>query len=183
MGACCSTPVADATTTHSSKVAPKTENSTNAATHKSKDVSVNGAAQSAPSKPDANQAQAQAQAQAKAVRQRQMQKRIAVAAEAITSASDVDVPNVPKTDASRQLIDEAMAGNLLFQGLSLGARQAIASSMTSLTVTKGEAVIQQGDADANKYYVVDRGTFEVFIRDEKEEDGQEKMVKTCQPGR
>ena len=110
----------------------------------------------------------------KAVRQRQMQKRIAVAAEAITSSSYITIPNITKTRAAIQLIQRAMAGNLLFQGLSLGARQAIINSMSSQTVSADEIIIEQGNTEATRYYVVDRGSFEVLI--------DEKPVHTCTPG-
>jgi hypothetical protein len=132
--------------------------------------------------PVAAPAAAQAPSQTQAVRQRQMQKRIAVAAEALTSASDVAVPSVPKTEAARQLIGAAIAGNLLFQGLSLAARQAIVSSMAPQAVAAGEVVIAQGDTDASKYYVVDRGAFEVLLRKD-EWGGEERKVHTCGPGR
>lgn len=124
----------------------------------------------------------QAQAQAQVVRQHQMQKRIAVAAQALTNASDVAIPSVPKTAVSRQLIESAIADNLLFQGLSLGARQAIVSSMAPQVVSPGEEIIKQGDPDATTYYVVERGEFDVLLSKE-EWGGEERKVHTCGSGR
>lgn len=73
-----------------------------------------------------------------------------------------------------------MQGTLLFESLSLAARQAIIGSMSPLTVSSGETVIQQGDTDATKYYVVERGSFDVYVH--KEEWGEERKVRTCGPG-
>lgn len=173
MGACCSTPVADASSadvnsgkSHVVPAAGTPQGSTAAAPGQA------GPSSAVPAqKPEVS----------KAVRQRQMQKRIAVAAEAITTASEVDIPNFPKTEAARQLIERAMAGNLLFQGLSMGARQAIINSMSAQMVNLGDVIIQQGDTDASKYYVVDRGVFEVWATKE-EWQGEERLVHTCTPG-
>ncbi|KAG7671492.1 hypothetical protein Ndes2526B_g09344 [Nannochloris sp. 'desiccata'] len=116
----------------------------------------------------------------KAVKQRQMRKRIAVAAETITFASDVEVLNITKTEAAHQLISKAMIDNVLFQDLSLAARQAIINSMTAQVAKPGDVIITQGEADASKYYVVDRGAFEVYTKDDV--SGEDKMVHTCMPG-
>jgi len=116
----------------------------------------------------------------KAVKQRHMRKRIAVAAEAIKSASDVEIPNITKTEAAHQLISKAMIDNVLFQDLSLAARQAIINSMTAQAVKPEDVIITQGEADASKYYVVDRGAFEVYTKDDV--SGEDKLVHTCMPG-
>ena len=177
MGACCSTPVADASP-HNAHPSGK-----NHVVPAAGGAHGPGAA-SAPGQAGPSGASAPVEKKpevSKAVRQRQMQKRIAVAAEAITSASDVDIPNYPKTEAARQLIERAMAGNLLFQGLSLGARQAIINSMSAKVVQPGDVIITQGDTDASKYYIVDRGSFEVWTTKE-EWQGEERIVHTCTPG-
>jgi hypothetical protein len=57
----------------------------------------------APNLPKSDPEPAEAE-QENAIRQRQMHKRIAVAAQAITSASDVAIPNIPKTESARLLI-------------------------------------------------------------------------------
>lgn len=59
-----------------------------------------------------------------------------------------------------------MAGNLLFDMLSLPARQAIISSMTPLTVKAGTDIIKQGDTNATKFYVLERGACDVFVESE-----------------
>lgn len=169
MGNFCSTLVADAPEKHSGN---------NSAHHA---ITANAATGQHNQQPPLS-APTQQQDVNKAVRQRQMQKRIAIAAEAITSASDVIIPTITKTDAARQLIIKAMEGNLLFKGLSLAAREAIISSMSPMTFRKGDIVIRQGDAEeTNKYYVVDRGACEVLVQ--RNDDTEETVVHVCQPGR
>lgn len=105
-----------------------------------------------------------------------MQKRIAIAAEAIASASEISIPNIPKTQAARHLIEKAISptSNELFRGMSFAARQAIINSMKPMMVQKGDVIIRQGDNDARTYYVVDRGAFEVRVDD--------RVVHTSSPG-
>ena len=110
-----------------------------------------------------------------------MHKRIAVAAEAISNAADIAIPDVPKTEYACRLIEQATEGNLLFESLSLPAKQAIVRSMKAETYREGQVIIQQGDTVANKFYVVERGTAGVFIQ--KEEWGEERKVAAYQPGR
>ena len=191
MGACCSTPVADAppppppppSHAHTSKT-----HSNDHHHHQSPGASTpaSSAAVTATPKPAAAATAAPPPVQAKpdntkAVRNRQMQKRIAVAAEAISNASDVVIPTIIKTAAARQLIQRAVADNLLFQGLSMAAREAIINSMRAQSVQPGEIIIQQGDTEAMMYYVVDRGSFEVWMSKD-EWGGEERLVHTCTPG-
>jgi CRP-like cAMP-binding protein len=74
-----------------------------------------------------------------------------------------------------------MKGNLLFDGLSLAARQAIVGSMSALSLPAGDTLISQGDTDATKYYVVERGALDVYVH--KEEWGEERKVFTCTAGK
>ncbi|KAI7838861.1 hypothetical protein COHA_007362 [Chlorella ohadii] len=122
-----------------------------------------------------------------------MRKRIAVAAEAISSAADIEIPVIPKTDYAERLIAKAIEGCLLFEQLSLPAKQAsgrppaaavlaaraIIRSMKPKMVKAGEVVIKQGDTDASTFYVLERGSADVRIH--KEEWGEECKVHTYQP--
>ncbi|GAB4820005.1 hypothetical protein N2152v2_007051 [Parachlorella kessleri] len=111
---------------------------------------------------------------------RAMHKRIAVAAEAITNAADIPIPHVPKSEGTQRLIEQAIKGNLLFEMLSLPAKQAIISSMTAVSYTAGEEIIHQGDTEASKFYVLERGTCDAYLY--RESWGQERQVHTYQPG-
>lgn len=61
-----------------------------------------------------------------AVKMHQMKKRIAVAAEAISSAADIEIPVVPKTEYAERLIGECgsggwwVVGGLLWAGRTVG---------------------------------------------------------------
>jgi CRP-like cAMP-binding protein len=65
-----------------------------------------------------------------------------------------------------------MADGILFQGLSLSAKQAIVESMSPQYVEAGSDVIRQGELDGQELYIVENGTFSVtkrFEREDKEE--------------
>ena len=59
--------------------------------------------------------------------------------------------------------ERAVEGNLLFDMLSLPARQAIFRSMALQMVSAGTTIISQGDTDATKFYVLEKGTCDVLI--------------------
>jgi hypothetical protein len=115
-----------------------------------------------------------------AAKMHQMRKRIAVAAEAISSAADIEIPVIPKTDYAERIIAKAIEGCLLFEQLSLPAKQAIIRSMKPKIVKAGEVIIKQGDTEASTFYVLERGSADVRIH--KEEWGEERKVHTYQPG-
>ena len=62
--------------------------------------------------------------------------------------------------------ERAVEGNLLFDMLSLPARQAIFRSMALQMVSGGTTIISQGDTDATKFYVLEKGTCDVLISSE-----------------
>ncbi len=64
------------------------------------------------------------------------------------------------------LAERAVEGNLLFDMLSLPARQAIFRSMSLHMVSAGTTIINQGDTDATKFYVLEKGTCDVLINNE-----------------
>eukprot|EP00890_Picochlorum_soloecismus_P002174 jgi/Picsp_1/2958/NSC_01182-R1_cgmp-dependent protein kinase len=107
-----------------------------------------------------------------AARSHQARKRLAVAAQAIQAESSITIPVHTKTSVSLGAIFQAMDGNLLFSGLTWASKHAIANSMEPMNVEEGDVVIRQGDADASKYFVVDRGCFEVT----KDTEGNEEQV-------
>ncbi len=59
-----------------------------------------------------------------------------------------------------------MEGNLLFDMLSLPARQAIFRSMSLHMVGAGTTIISQGDTNATKFYVLEKGTCDVLVTNE-----------------
>lgn len=96
-------------------------------------------------------------------------RRVAVAAQGIHSLADEAIAKYPKTTKVFQMLLGVMDDNLLFQGLSLSAKKAIVESMSPQCVESGCDVIRQGDVDGQEFYVVERGTFCVTKRVEREE--------------
>ena len=56
-----------------------------------------------------------------------------------------------------------MEGNLLFNMLSTPARRAIFLSMSLQMVSGGTTIITQGDMDATRFYVLEKGTCDVLV--------------------
>jgi hypothetical protein len=69
-------------------------------------------------------------------------------------------------DSHDACAERAVEGNLLFDMLSLPARQAIFRSMSLHMVSAGTKIISQGDTDATKFYVLEKGTCDVFVTNE-----------------
>lgn len=92
-------------------------------------------------------------------------KRLAVAAEAL--AEGTQIAKVEKSPAQFQLIAKAVSGNPLFTSLQNEARTVIIMSMFPQEVGPGREIIQQGDAEAETFYVLESGSADVFINGEK----------------
>jgi CRP-like cAMP-binding protein len=114
-------------------------------------------------------------------RSHQARKRLAVAAQAIHAESSVTIPVHTKTSVSLGAIFQAMDGNLLFSGLTWASKHAIANSMEPMNVEEGDVIIRQGDEDASKYFVVDRGSVEVTKETTEGEEAQ--ILGICNKGR
>lgn len=59
--------------------------------------------------------------------------------------------------------ERAVEGNLLFDMLSSPARRAIFLSMSLQMVSAGTTIITQGDMDATRFYVLEKGTCDVLV--------------------
>ncbi|POW05851.1 hypothetical protein PSTT_09423 [Puccinia striiformis] len=70
---------------------------------------------------------------------------------------------VPKTHNQRQRIENSIKDNLLFRYLDQEQHDDVVNAMEELTVTQGTEVIVQG-AVGDFFYVVEEGTFDVYIR-------------------
>lgn len=88
------------------------------------------------------------------------------------SAESLD-PNAPsshlpktvihKTPSQRQRIEGSISNNLLFRNLDEDQHKDVLNAMKEVTVQKGTEVIVQG-AVGDFFYVVEEGTFEVWVR-------------------
>lgn len=88
-----------------------------------------------------------------------------------------DLPK--KTDEQYKAISTAVRANFLFAHLTPDKRQLLFDLMTERKVKKGDVLINEGE-DGDYFYVVDNGTFEVYIRAPEETSGLGKLVHTYQ---
>ena len=66
------------------------------------------------------------------------------------------IPSYPKSEASIQFIDNALADNFIFASLSTKERRLLIDAMVEETVPAGSYIIQQGEV-GDFFYVVDEG--------------------------
>ncbi|XP_038560999.1 cAMP-dependent protein kinase type II-beta regulatory subunit [Micropterus salmoides] len=77
----------------------------------------------------------------------------------------------PKTDEQRQRLQEACRGILLFKNLDPEEMSQVLDAMFEKFCTEGEHIIDQDD-DGDNFYVIESGTFNIFVKGE----GTEKLV-------
>ena len=73
------------------------------------------------------------------------------------------------------------AGNLLFDKLSADTRKAVFDSMLPLEVLAHTTIIQQGDTDASKFYILESGYCSVLVK--KPGETEAKQVHQYKSGR
>ncbi|XP_011876087.1 PREDICTED: cAMP-dependent protein kinase type II regulatory subunit isoform X2 [Vollenhovia emeryi] len=70
----------------------------------------------------------------------------------------------PKSDEQRQRLSESVKNILLFRALDEEQMADVLDAMFEKTVQPGEFIIRQGD-DGDNFYVIERGKFEVYVKD------------------
>jgi cAMP-dependent protein kinase regulator len=106
-------------------------------------------------------------------------RRDGVSSESIDPKAEVDlskIPRVPKDAAAEARIRACVAKSLLFGGLDARTLGAVVGSMVEVKVSKGDAIIRQGD-DGDDYYIVERGAFDCFVQKKKALLGKERGAK------
>ncbi|XP_007541889.1 cAMP-dependent protein kinase type II-beta regulatory subunit [Poecilia formosa] len=102
-------------------------------------------------------------------------RRASVCAEAFNPDEDEEdkEPRVthPKTDEQRQRLQEACRDILLFKNLDPEQISQVLDAMFEKFCTEGEHIIDQDD-DGDNFYVIESGTFNIFVKIE----GAEKLV-------
>ncbi|KAI9597900.1 cyclic nucleotide-binding-like protein [Syncephalis fuscata] len=96
-------------------------------------------------------------------------RRGSVSAESLSMTDkDDDGPTIviPKSDEARHRIMTAIGSNLLFRNLEVEQRRPVVDAMFEKKVSVGEVVIKQGE-EGDNFYVVDSGTFDIFVNDNK----------------
>ena len=101
-------------------------------------------------------------------------KRVAVAANALARGADVRVQAYPKAEPVMALLAAAVARSLLFAPLSSPERATLLHSMTPVTCAAGAVVLRQGDAAADKFYVLEKGAAVATVATTVKGGGEEK---------
>jgi cAMP-dependent protein kinase regulator len=81
---------------------------------------------------------------------------------ASSGAAPFKVTTVKKDDESRERIENAVAGNILFSHLDDTDRDTLVDAMAPKTFAPGSTIIQQGD-DGDFFYIVDSGDCDVYV--------------------
>jgi cAMP-dependent protein kinase regulator len=91
------------------------------------------------------------------------------------ASDDDDDPRVvhPKTDEQRDRLSNVISKMLIFSSLDIEQTQQVLDAMFERIVEPGEHVIDEGD-DGDNFYVIERGTFDIFINDPVTKDPQHK---------
>ena len=106
-------------------------------------------------------------------------KRVAIAAQNIATEASIEINTVEKSVTVLKTIYKAIENNLLFD-LHDEARAALIASMTPLPeVDKDTIIINQGDKEANAFYVLEEGTCDAYVEDDA---GKSILVKSYGPG-
>ena len=101
-----------------------------------------------------------------------------------TAASAPEAPVVPvasKSAASTAAIVGALRMHFLFAGLGAREMTALIAAMVRVEVLPGEVVIAQGEA-GDRFYVVERGAFDVFVQAEAKDAKDAKGTKRDRGG-
>jgi len=70
-----------------------------------------------------------------------------------------------KTKEEIKFIDDCCQTQMLFTGLGEDQRRAIINQMYRIDVPKGTKIIKQGDTNATDFYVIQEGSFDIFVDD------------------
>lgn len=121
-------------------------------------------------------------------------RRTSVSAESLDPSAHSALPKtvIPKTPSQRARIEASIANNLLFRNLDEDQHNDVLNAMKEVTVQAGTEVIVQG-AVGDFFYVVEEGSFEVWVRGPPTHEytgpgqsithpGDEKKVATYGPG-
>jgi cAMP-dependent protein kinase regulator len=96
----------------------------------------------------------------------------------------------PKTESQLARIKQSIAPNFLFRNLDEEQERDVLAAMKEVSVKKGQVIIEQGAA-GDYFYVVDSGSFDIFVNKPGEHVGDDaselenkwgKKVGTCKSG-
>jgi len=70
---------------------------------------------------------------------------------------------VNKSSDVRKRIKDSLAAHFMFSSLSSGTVEHVVDVMTRMDVKAGTIVIQQGDSNGDKFYVVEKGVYSIVV--------------------
>jgi len=90
------------------------------------------------------------------------QRRGSVSAEVDKDETKFQKIVIPKSVEALERIEKAVDKNFLFANLTADQKQDIFDSMREIKITAGQEVIRMGDTEADYFYVVDSGSYEIL---------------------
>ncbi|KAJ1798661.1 hypothetical protein LPJ59_002354 [Coemansia sp. RSA 2399] len=108
-------------------------------------------------------------------------RRFSVSAESMNPTTEPEYKKkfVPKTEAQKQRIREALANNFLFKNLDEDSYRDVVDAMEEKQVTDKQSVIVQGGV-GDYFYIVEKGSFDIFVR--KDESAPAKVAVVVDSG-
>ena len=92
-----------------------------------------------------------------------VKKRAAVFAERMDTSADYAPEKVPKSEAARAAIGGSLQEHFLFQSLDDADRNLVIDAMRNRTMKAGDILIQEGDAKANDFFVLEKGAAAAYV--------------------
>ncbi|KAJ1728160.1 hypothetical protein LPJ72_005600 [Coemansia sp. Benny D160-2] len=104
-------------------------------------------------------------------------RRFSVSAESMNPTTEAEYKKkfVPKSEAQKQRIGDALTNNFLFKNLDEDSYRDVVDAMEEKRVKKGQNVIVQGGV-GDYFYIVEKGSFDIFVRRSEAESPVKVMV-------
>ena len=94
---------------------------------------------------------------------REAKRRGDVFSESINNEEAKYLPQVPKSDSVKKLINDALRSNFMFASVHDEDVEEMIKVMSSKNVKKGEVIIQEGDR-GDFFYVVESGNYDIAVK-------------------
>ncbi|KAJ1665655.1 hypothetical protein IW140_003124 [Coemansia sp. RSA 1813] len=110
-------------------------------------------------------------------------RRFSVSAESMNPTTEPEYKKkfVPKTEAQKQRIRDALANNFLFKNLDEDSYRDVVDAMEEKHVTNSQSVIVQGGV-GDYFYIVEKGSFDIFVRKGEAESPPVKVAVVADSG-
>ena len=96
-------------------------------------------------------------------------------------AEEVQLKVVPKSEAAKAEIKNAVKDNILFKGLDDTLRGYIVDAVFEVSHKVGDAIIKQGD-EGDNFYIVSKGECDIYLA-KSGQDYPGQHISTCGPGK